>query len=125
MKEKILPIFKKIQSIFFDVCKKLNIKWNPVIASLVSFGIIFLLALLGLRFWTGTGYVIACIMLVIETVLAVLLANTNYGILGAVGVAELFVAVFAKRIPVALLSLAVYFMALVVIHMMRKYKGAK
>ncbi len=125
MKEKLDLYLGKIRDFFLNIFKKLNIKITPVNLAIILFAIFFVLDIFALRFWTNTGYVIACILLVLEVAMAALLSRSNYGILGGVAVAQLIVGFFAKEIPAVLFSLIIYFLTLGVIHVMRKHGGEK
>ncbi len=125
MKEKLDLYLGKIRDFFLNIYKKLNIKITPVNLALILFAIFFVLDIFALRFLTNTGYVIACVLLVIEVAMAALLAQSNYGVLGGVAVAQLIVGFFAKEIPAVLFSLIIYFLTLGVIHVMRKHGGEK
>ncbi len=115
--------FDQIKDFFYNFKRNLNL--DPVIVTLSCFVVLFLGDLFAIRFLTNTGFVIACLLLVCETVMAVLLSKTTYGILALVAVLELILGFLVKRIPVILLSLIIYFMALVVIHVLRKHRGRK
>lgn len=125
MKEKFTQIINKIKESLLPIWSKCKEHVSPSVLALIIFVILFILDLFALNIWTNTGFVIACILLVIEAVLAVLLSDTNYGILGAVALAELVVGLIAKHFVTTLLSLIVYFLALVVIHVMRAHGGKK
>lgn len=125
MKEKFTQIINKIKEKLLPVWNKCKEHISPTVLALSIFVILFILDLFALNIWTNTGLVIACILLVIEAVLAVLLSDTNYGILGAVALAEVVVGLITKNFVTTLLSLIVYFLALVVIHVMRTHGGKK
>ncbi len=125
MKEKIISFFDKLKTSVQAFWKKFNLKSNPVLISLVIFGFVFLLDLFAIRFFTNTNFVFACLLILIETLLAVLLCNTNYGILGLVAVGELITGFIVKKLLAVVLSLIIYFLALFIIHFIRKQKGAK
>lgn len=125
MKEKFTQIINKIKEKLLPVWDKCKEHISPSVLALSIFVILFILDLFALNIWTNTGLVIACILLVIEVVLAVLLSDTNYGILGAVALAEVVVGLITKNFVTTLLSLIVYFLALVVIHVMRTHGGKK
>ena len=116
-------IIEQMKEFFYNFKRNLNL--DPVIVSLCCFVVLFLGDLFAIRFLTNTGFVIACLLLVCETVMAVLLSKTTYGILALVAVLELILGFIVKRIPVILLSLIIYFVTLVVIHVLRKNRGRK
>ncbi len=114
---------KEMKDFFYNFKRNLNL--NPVVVSLTCFVVIFLGDLFAIRFLTNTGFVISCLLLVCETVIAVLLSKTTYGILALVAILELILGFIANRIAVILLSLIIYFVTLVVIHVLRKNRGRK
>lgn len=92
-------------------------------AALIAFVILFILDLVCLCLLTQTPVVISCMLLVIEVGLAACLAHCNYGILGLIAIAEFIVGIISKNILVAIFAVLIYFLALLVIHIMRVYKG--
>lgn len=101
--------------------------WHPnfPLVSLAVFVILFLLDLYLMVHFTHTGITACCILLVIQTLLAVCLDKLNYAQLLGIAAVELLVGVLSHNFLLSVLCLIPYVMALFVIHVQKLHGGMK
>lgn len=99
---------------------------NMPLYSLIAFGVLFLLDVFLTYKFTATSLVWCCMLLVLETIIAVCFDEFNYAGLLIVAGIQLIVGLISKNFLLIFLCLALYFAALFAIHMIRMTsKGTK
>ena len=95
------------------------------LVSLIVFAAFFLLDLYLMVRFTFTGVTACCILLVIQTLLAVCLDTLNYAGLLGIAAAQVVIGALSHNFLLSVLCLIPYFMALFVIHIQKLHGGLK
>ncbi|MGN0170527.1 MAG: hypothetical protein ACI39H_07190 [Lachnospiraceae bacterium] len=96
----------------------------PVVC-IVVFAVLFLLDLYLMVHFTRTGITACCILLVIQTLLAVCLDKLSYAGLLGIAAIQIVVGIFSHNFLLSVLCMIPYFMALFVIHVQNLHGGIK
>lgn len=98
---------------------------NAPLISLILFGVLFILDVFLTSHFTATSIVFCCILLVLQTGIAVCLDQLNYAGLVGIAALELLIGIITHNLLLVVLCLLLYFAALFVIHILHINGGLK